>query len=124
MKPDADPRARRQGRLHADRLERELVALVMERLRPALQAAFNELQDQVESIVGVAVGRELAQGTRMRRLGETKRCRVCGLEGSRNFAGLKPGHSRQEHQGWKLRQAASRRAREVAAEGDPLRVAG
>jgi hypothetical protein len=32
------------------------------------------------------------------RLGQIKRCRVCGLSGARNMAQLPPGHSRKEHE--------------------------
>jgi hypothetical protein len=104
-----------------------MVGEVLERLRPALEAAVSELRQKVEALVGELVGSELAQGAGLRRIGETKRCRVCGLEGARNEAHLPRGHSRADHQRYKLKLQpadARPRKRNTAAEADPLHVAG
>jgi hypothetical protein len=93
----------------ADRLERELVGVVMEQLRPALHAVFHDLQARVEALVGEAVGQQLARASGMRRIGESKRCSVCGLEGARNSATLGHGHSLEEHQRERLKPAAARK---------------
>jgi hypothetical protein len=121
MSFDVGPRSRRKRRLVADRLEHQLVDVVMERLRPALEEAFRDLQGHVEELVGLAVGRELAQTSRVRRVGELKRCRVCGLEGARNFAGLRRHHTREEHTRARSAKAA---AAGRATPSDPPGVLG
>jgi hypothetical protein len=101
-------------------IEEQLVSVVMQRLRPALDAVFNDLQRQVETLVGAAVERELAHAPRLRRIGEVKHCSGCGLPGSRNFAGLAKDHTQEEHRRWQHEQRAARptaaqRARAKAA---------
>ena len=81
----------------AQGIEEKLIGVVMQRLRPALEALFGDLKQQVETLVGAAVERELAASPRLRRIGEVKHCSGCGLPGSRNFAGLAKGHSQEEH---------------------------
>jgi hypothetical protein len=112
-------------------VEEQLVAVVMRRLRPALEAVFDDLQQQVETLVTAAVERELAQAPRLRRMGEVKHCSGCGLPGSRNLAGLDKGHTQEEHRRWQHQQrqarpAAGRRARgsTAAARAAPDREAG
>jgi hypothetical protein len=102
MSVRADSRAPRLRRPPAEQLERDAVEVVLERIRPALEAVFQQLRLQVEELVTDLVGRELAQRGQNGRIGETKCCRVCGLEGARNQAGLRPDHSQQDHERWKL----------------------
>jgi len=111
----AESRAPRHRRSQALGLEAEAVGEVLERIRPALEVVFQQLRVQVEELVTDLVGRELAQSGRMRRLGEVKRCSVCGLEGTRNQAELKPHHSQQDHQRWKLTPRAQPSARNRVA---------
>ena len=114
-----------------DRFERELVAVVMDQLRPALHALFRDLQSRVESLVGEAVSHQLGRGGRAGRIGEVKRCSVCGLEGARNLATLGLDHSLEEHQRARLKSSNGGRKRgdrhgaaAAASPRDQLRVAG
>jgi hypothetical protein len=50
-------------------------------------------------------------------LGEPKRCRVCGLPGARNRAGLPPDHTRAQHEA--LRPGARQPTVRIAAFGAP-----
>jgi hypothetical protein len=124
------PVRKRFDHADADRLERELVAVVMDQLRPALHALLHDLQSRVESLVGEAVGHELARSTRLRRIGEPKRCSVCGLEGARNLATLGADHSQDEHELARDKRAATAKrtiaatAATVAPVRDQLRVVG
>src|SRR6266542_3965575 len=72
----------------ADRLERELVGVVMQ---------------------------QLARSSGLRRIGESKRCSVCGLEGARNSATLGRAHSQEEHQRERLKPAAARKRNSATA---------
>jgi hypothetical protein len=120
-----EPRPARIDRAEADRLERQLVTVIMNQLRPALEIVFRDLQNRVETLVGNAVGRQLAQTSRLRRIGETKRCSVCGLEGARNVSSLRRGHSVDEHQRQRERLKPAGRKRTAAAPAhDQLRVVG
>jgi hypothetical protein len=123
MRSDGERRLARLARGEADQLEQQLIDAVVDQLRPALEAAFRDLQSRVETLVGDAVGRQLAQTLRSRRIGEAKRCSVCGLAGARNLAGLKAGHSQQDHQHLRLKQPTRTRP-ESAPERDPLRIVG
>jgi hypothetical protein len=119
----------------ANRLEGELVSVVMDQIRPALNAVFRDLQGRIEALVGEAVGHELARSSRLRRIGEVKRCSVCGLPGARNLAALGRDHSQEEHQLARAKPGAASRKRTPAAVAataaaapvpvrDQLRVAG
>jgi hypothetical protein len=120
MSVRADSRAPRLRCSSSEQLERDAVEVVLERIRPALESMFQELRVQVEELVTDLVGRELAQRGRKGRIGETKRCRVCGLEGARNQAGLRPDHSPQDHERWKLtlRTQPTRRGRVARHRGE------
>jgi hypothetical protein len=78
------------------KLDAELAAVdaALDRLRPMIDAIVDEVRVKLERIVVAA----LAGQTRAGKLGERKRCRVCGLPGARNMAALAPGHSRDEHE--------------------------
>jgi hypothetical protein len=53
--------------------------------------------------LGQRGGEKLGSGGRPIKIGETKRCRVCGLPNARNVAALPKGHSRQEHEALRVR---------------------
>jgi hypothetical protein len=102
MRREANRRAALQDYSAAQALERERVAEALERLRPIindmLETMVDDLRAELESLVVAAVAGRPSSRARVGRLGEFKRCRVCGLPGARNLAALPPGHTREEHE--------------------------
>jgi hypothetical protein len=86
----------RRERAHVE--PRDLVAVALDRLRPLIDAVMDELRVELENLIVATVAGSVASRARPSKLGEFKRCRVCGLPGARNRADLAPGHTREEHE--------------------------
>src|SRR5436305_1201471 len=103
MSRELSRRAPHHVELATELLERELVAAALERMQPVIDAVLAELRLQMESIVTATVLGKVGRNPRAGKLGELKRCRVCGLSGARNVQALPPDHSREEHDRLRLR---------------------
>lgn len=88
-------------------LRRTLKTLVVEAIDRVVATALRALREQLTSLGGelATVPLPLPLPTR---LGRPKRCRVCGLGGTRNDKRLGAHHSREEHERWRAQRQGQR----------------
>jgi hypothetical protein len=109
----AEPR-RPDARTQLMRIERQTIQCIEVELRRTLKGLLVETVDQVVATVLETLTAQLSTmvtglvqklvvppAPARTRLGRSKRCRVCGLHGTRNDKRIGDAHSREDHERWR-----------------------